>query len=454
MKILGNLDTKDGREVLPIIQSMIPWTEKIYDMTPEEILAYKNTFREEYHETCKERKQSREVIDVFYIEYQYYQVRKDWNWVLAQYALSGDKTAIKREILLQRLRGSTDSPIDPDDIEYLISNMRHADKEIMLQRKWIFKLYSHGIDRKDIYGNTYDLDPELPYLIGVDPASGGGGDNFAVTILNPYNLQIAAEFKNPYISGPDAVKMLIELIQDYIPKAVLIIEKNSMGVYLIQTIAESSIRENLYWSEASADKQLEEAAEDNEDSRTLREISKQWKKYGTYLTSKVRKSMIELLMQHINMCKQILCTEYLVNDLCNLVRTSTSRIEASKGAHDDSLFSYLHTIYVYYYGDNLQSFGITRSDHPLFGPIEDEITTEQEAEEVDNDHPSYEQIAIAAINQERIKEQQLVDHLSFVKPSSPLVRKQDGHNSYDNTVSISSAFFDQINGSGDDDYWQ
>lgn len=446
----GNLDTKTGRDALPIIESMIPWTEQIYDMTDEEIIEYKNAFKEQYHENDKEKKHTREVIDVFYMEYQYYQVRRDWKWVQEQYALSGDKSAIKREILLQRLRGSTDSPISPEDIEYLISNMKHAEHDIVILHKWLFKIYSHGVSNRDIYGNPYLLDPEIPYLVGIDPASGGGGDNFAITIVNPYNLQIAAEFKNPYISGPDAVKMLIALIQDYIPKGVLIPEKNSMGVYLIQMLAESSVRDNLYWSEASADKQLEETTEDNEDDRKLREVSKQWKKYGTYLTAKVRKAMIELLLQHVNMCKQILCTEYLVNDLCKLVRTSTGRIEADKGEHDDSLFSYLHTIYVYYYGDNLALFGINKTDHPLFGPIETEDKIVEE-DEGDPEHPDYDQVVINAIKRENTKEQELVDHLSFVQPHSALIRQANGYNTYDGTIEMNASFFDAINGTDYED---
>ena len=448
----GNLDTKVGRDAMPIIESMIPWTEKIYDMTDEEVQAYKDAFKEEYHENDKEKKHTREVIDVFYMEYQYYQVRRTWKWVQEQFALSGDKSAIKREILLQRLRGSTDSPISPDDIEYLISNMKRSEHELLIQHKWVFKLYSHGIQKRDVFGNISEFDKEIPYLVGIDPAGGGGGDNFAITIVNPYNLLIAAEFRNPYISGPNAVKMLIELVHNHIPKAVLIPEKNSMGIYLIQLLAESSIRDNLYWSEASADKQLEENTEETDHDRELREASRQWKKYGTYLTAKVRKTMIELLMQHVNMCKQILCTEYLVNDLCKLVRTSTGRIEADKGEHDDSLFSYLHTLYVYYHGDNLALFGINRTEHPIFGPIETSDTPEQTESNNDNDeNKSYEQMVIEANYRENLKEQQLVSALPFVIPSSKTIKADNGYNTYDNTVSINSSFFDQLN--GNDDIW-
>src|SRR5699024_5513544 len=126
------------------------------DMTEEQIQEYKNIYKQQYHEQDSERKHTREVIDVFYMEYQYFQVRKTYDWVMEQFALSGDKMAIRREILLQRLHGSTSSPIDADDLEYLIANMVKSGREILLCNKWIFKIYPHGAGMR--YGKEKELD--------------------------------------------------------------------------------------------------------------------------------------------------------------------------------------------------------------------------------------------------------------------------------------------------------
>lgn len=435
----GNLDTREGKESLPIIESMIPWTEKLYDMTEEEIKNYKSAFTEEYHNS--EVKRTREVIDVFYLEYQYYQVRKTYAWVMEQYKLSGDKMAIRREILLQRLRGSNNSPIDPEDIEYLISNMKKSDRDLLIGGKWRYRLYDHGAGFHG--GRPKDLDENIPYLVGIDPAGGGGGDNFAVTIVNPYNLLIAAEFKSPYISGPAAVKMLLELVQDHIPKAVLIPEKNAMGIYLIQMLLETPIRYNLYWSESI--KQLEEMTEENDADRELKSLAAQYKKYGTYLTKKVRDAMLELLFQHVRECKQILTTEYLVDDICKLVRTPTDRIEAVKGEHDDSLFSYLHTIYVYYTGDNLEAFGIVKSEHPLFAAVDLELDDgkliEIEETSIQDDEPTtYDEEVMKDAARQEVEIQMMVEALPFVRDE--VYSNKSSENPYDNTVDIPAAFFD------------
>ncbi len=442
----GNLDTREGRTAKPIIDSMIPFTEKIYDMSPEQLLEYKKAYQIDYHsDDTKDR--TREVVDIFYAEFQYYQVRKNYDWVLEQYKLTGDKFAIRREILLQRLRGSSDSPISPEDIEYLISNMIKSDNDLMINGKWRFRLYEHG--QGMIHGELKPLDETIPYLVGIDPASGGGGDNTAITIINPHTLQIAAEFKNPYISGTDLCRLLISLVTEYIPKAVLIPEKNSMGIYLIQMIAEeSSIKENLYWSEST--RLLDDATEESAEDYQLRLAANQWKKYGTYLTKKVRDAMLELLFKHVNECKQILNTEYLVDDICKLVRTSTGRIEATKGEHDDSLFSYLHAIYIWYTGDNLPFFGIDKKEHPVLGVIEQDaegriIEQDHMSSFFSTKHVTFEEI----IMQDCARVEEEIKCLVENNPNifDDVYSKRRGKSDMSNdSINLSNFFFDQLNG--------
>lgn len=442
----GNLDTREGREALPIIQSMIPWTEKIYDMTEQEIAEYKSAFQEEYNNS--EEKHTREVVDIFYMEYHYFQVRRTYEWVLDQFKLSGDKMAIRREILLQRLRGSNASPFSPEDIEYLISNVKKSTRELLICGKWLYHLYDHGAGYQ--YGKPKDLDENIPYLVGIDPASGGGGDNFAVTIVNPFNLRIAAEFKSPYISGPRAVEMLIELVSKYIPRAVLIPEKNSMGIYLIQMLLETSIRDNLYWSESA--RQLEEMVEESADDYELKSMAAKYKKYGTYTSKKVRDAMFELLFQHVDGHKELLNTEYLVDDMCKLIKTSTGRIEADKGEHDDCIMSYLHAIYIYYTGDNLLHFGIDKDLHPIPGtmstiePDVDAKLMEKDAMasyfKPDNRSYDDEVMEDAARVEREIKD--LVNTFSFMH-DDVYSKIRDNSTQDDENVSISASFFDSIN---------
>lgn len=445
----GNLDTREGIESLPIIKSMIPWTEKLYDMTNEQIENYKSAFKEEYHNS--EEVHTREVINVFYLEYQYFQVRKNYEWVQQQFELSGDKLAIRREILLQRLRGSNRSPIDPEDLDKLIANCKKSTNDLLINGKWLFRLYDHGQGYSG--GRLKDLDENIPYLVGIDPAGGGGGDNFAVTIVNPFNLKIAAEFKSPYMGLTPALQMLVTLVEDYIPRAVLIPEKNSMGTYLIQAIVDqTTIKNNLYWSEKEADKQLKEIAEESPEDYELRQLSQQYKKYGTYNTPKVRKAMLEILFRHVKECKEIMDTEYLVDDICKLERNpKTGKIAAVSGEHDDCLFSYLHAMYVYYNGDNLENFGIIKGVHPVLGPVqldfEERMAEKESGGFFSTGEVTFDEFVMqdAARQEEEIKE--LVGKLSFVR-DKVYSNKKEEEDPYGGTADIGIGFFDMINGVG------
>ena len=434
----GNLDTREGMTTHPIIKSMIPWTEKAYDMTPEELEDYIKACTESYH-ADESIRHDREVVRIFYIEYQYWQVRKTHKWVEEQYALSGDKMAIRREILMQRLRGATNSPIEPEDIEFLISHMQKSTTDILLNKKWRMITYPHGQNPKLL------LDPNIPYLVGIDPSGGGGGDNTSITLINPHNLKIAAEFKSPYISGTELLRVLIDLVNNYTPKAVLVVERNSMGIYLIHNICESSIRDNLYWSDSL--KQLEDLADESEADFELKKLSQQYKKYGTFTSQKVRDAMFQILFDHIKECKQILDTEYLVDDLCKLVRTPTGRIQASKGEHDDCIMSYNHAMYVYMTGDNLAFFGIIKSDHPIIGALEPNYDENMEAksngmEYFSSENVTFEEIVIADSIEIEFAQQYIVEHNKNVYDPIYSNKRKD---SFDDTVSISPSFFDQMN---------
>lgn len=441
----GNLDTREGIESLPIIKSMVPWSERIYDMTPQEIEEYKSAYKDEYH-SRDDVDDTLEVLDVFYIEYQYYQVRKTYQWVQEQYKIIGNRFIVRREILLQRLRGSNDSPIDPEDIEYLISNMVKSTKDIIINNKWRFLLYEHGQGYEN--GQLKYLDENIPYLVGIDPASGEGGDNFAITIINPFNLKIAAEFKSPYLGQTAAIQLLINLVEDYIPNAVLIIEKNNIGSYLIQTIVDvTPIKDNLYWSEKTANKQIEEMSEESYDDYKIKEMSQQYKKYGTYLTPKVRNALLEILFTLVAEHRELLNTEYLVNDICKLVRKN-GKVQAVSGEHDDSLFSYLHCMYVYFTGDNLHSFGIIKTaESPEIGLTEGSYKFTSNRDNISlnmlADKPkTFNEYAMADAARLEEKIKTMVNTLPFVEDS---VYHRNTTDDNDNN-SIPLYFFDQING--------
>lgn len=445
-----NIDTPEGKCSDPLIRSMIPWTEKIYDMSPNEIDEYKDTFRDEFHRMADHP--DRDVIDCFYAEYQYFQLRKTYDWVIERFRQSGSRQEVRRDILLINVRGSTNSFIDQEDLEYFISNMVKSGNELLINNKWVLKIYEHGA--KQLFDLTAPFDPSIPYLIGVDPAGGASGhrgDYFAVTIVNPNNMKIAAEFHSQFMGAPEALLFFQELILKYMPGAVLCIEKNNMGVYLIQILSKSDIGRNMYWSEKGAERELDYLTYESAADKELRKMSEEYGKYGTFVNRKVKGAMFELLKMHIKECKENLCTEYLVNDMCKLVMYNGNP-QAEKGEHDDSIMSYLHAIYVYYTGDNLPFFGIKKKFYPSYK--DDDIVQDEQnltMQDVFKNmgyimrEPTFDEEYQRQLREARRETQEMVDKLPFVE-SFGYGKTKTNIPLGEELVDIDSSFFDSLNG--------
>lgn len=328
----GDLDTKMGQEAQELLDKTAKWTERLYDKTPEQI--------EEYLE-----KQGKDCNKILYIEYSYTQIGKTEKWLAEISAKIQDPLTVRREILLQRLHGSSLSPFNQEDIEYIVGTQQKPIDEL-----WLLDYY-----RFDIYK---PLDRKIPYIVGVDCATGTNSDNNSITVLNPYTLEPDAEFECSYIGETMYEKLIMELVK-VIPRAILCIERNSMGDGIIDHLLHSPVSNRLYFDKARD--LVDENMKNNETIESMLKKQNQKKRYyGVYTSSHTREDMMSILARHVNEYKEKFITNNIIRDLSRLIRKSNGKIEAGPGFHDDSIMSYLIALYVYYHGDNLSTFGFNK----------------------------------------------------------------------------------------------
>ena len=331
----GDLDTKAGVEAQQILDKTQKWTERCYDWTMEEIEAYLDSAGDD----CNR---------ILYIEYQYYQIGLSQTWLKHMAARIGDPLTVRREILLQRLHGSSLSPFPQEDIEYIVEAMRKPIDEL-----WIMDYFKFDIYEK--------LDRRIPYIVSVDCATGTGGDNNAITIINPYTVRPVAEFECNYIGETLYEQLITELVTRYIPKACVCIERNHVGDAIIDFFlnTDSPIATNLYY-DRNRDL-VEEKMNDVQDVQSLlRKRAGLKTYYGVYTQGQSREQMMAILSRRVAEFKDDFVTANITRDLSRLIRRPSGKIEAGPGFHDDSVMSYLIGLYVYYHGDNLAAFGIER----------------------------------------------------------------------------------------------
>ena len=325
----GDLDSPAGQSAQKILDKTGKWSEQFYDLGPKK---------------AKEIINANSENGIVYIEYSYKQLGLDENWFMKMCKLvNNDPTAIKRELLLQRIRGSKDSPFSEEDLMAI-----QEIKPQIIEEQYLLDMY-----RLNIYK---PLNKQYPYIVGVDVATGVNNDNTAISIVNPYTLQIDAEFRSSIMGYPDLKRFLYQLVKKFIPRALLCIEKNHGGDSVIQDLRETILNRNLYHS---MDKEL---VDDNvsriSNGAIEREVEKR-RCHGVFTGTKSRALMIDLLFLTVQEFKDRLTSEYVIDDILKLVRKN-GKVQAAAGEHDDSIMSYLIALYVYTYGKNLNRWGIVK----------------------------------------------------------------------------------------------
>ena len=305
----GDLDTSFGQEAQQLLAATVKWTEKMYDM------AY-DPFDDEKNEVLKYVKDNGSN-GIVYIEYSYKQIGLDDEWLRNMYNKINNPLVVKREILLQRLRGSSESPFEQEDIEYITSCVQKPVDELYLLEHF----------RIDVYE---PLEKKIPYLVGIDCSTGTNSDNNAITIINPYTERPVAEFKCPYIGETLFEKLIVELVQKVISRAIVIIERNSVGDSIIDHLMSSSIAHRLYFDK-NRDLVQENLNASSKVESMLKKRGEMKKYYGVYTEGESRKDMMAILVRRVAEYKEDFVTANITEDISRLVQTRSGKIEAASG---------------------------------------------------------------------------------------------------------------------------
>lgn len=439
----GDLDTSMGQEAQEVLSHTTKWSEHMYDMRYDSL----NDDKNELLQYVKNNGGN----GIVYIEYSYKQLGLTDEWLRNMYNKIQNPVVVKREILLQRIRGSSDSPFDQEDIEYMASMVQPIIDELYLCDHFRFDIYKK-------------LERLTPYLVSIDCSTGTNGDSNAITVINPYTVRPDAEFKCPYIGETQFEKLIIELVQKHLPRACIIIERNSVGDGIIDHLLNSPIRSNLYFDK---NKDLVEAnlADQSNVVSMLKRQGDQKKFYGVYTDNKSREDMMAILFRRVAEFKDDFVTKNITDDIAHLVRFKSGKVAAQIGFHDDSIMSYLIGMYVWYHGNNLSMWGIVKGakeienqNQGLHRSVEDienmdilpadtiAAMKKQEKVRKENDYEKIMREALIKAQRESLElhKKGLVENETLDKSQDVQLEEIYGDNSID------MSFFDEMNGMGSD----
>lgn len=320
----GDMLTDEGKEAYQTKEDALFFNELWYNMTPTQL-----------YELSKCNPKSNFV----YIRYNYRELGRTEEYFDEMVkTLKSNWTAIRREILLEWSESTENSPFERADLDTVKQLLRKPIRDISIGRPdLIFHVYKDGLFFK------------YPPIIGVDVAGGLNRDSSAITVIDTETTEVLAVFNNNYISPVELAKVIYLLVKNYMPNAVINIERNGgFGTSVIGYLKNKpDIRPNLYYEIK------EVVTEERYDGmHTVR--SKQVKRqYGYNETKENRNLLMEILTQRMQYHKDKFISEIIYYELTQLEVKKSGRIEHASNGHDDTIFSYLLALYVWYEGKNL-----------------------------------------------------------------------------------------------------
>ena len=327
----GNLDSRDGQTAEVFIhgndtaKGMLIWNDSMFDTPMSQIKKIVN---------------SASYNGVVFVEHSWKQLKCTMEWYEKSCQDVGyDSEQIAREILLQRLRGTSKSPFRRTDIMNLLNGLFPPIDNIDLSDNCSPIYFYEKMNRK------------IPYLIGIDTAEGLSGDNTAMIVINPVTKKIAAEFKSPYIRQDRMGKLVVNFMTRFCPKGLLIIE-NNRGRELIHTIQNSMFSANLWYD---IDKFGDKEKMNQKDYDTSAERA-----LGFATTPKTRPILMNTLETMVSEETDKINGKFVVDDICSLEKSATGKIAAASGKHDDCIMAYLIAMTVFLQATNLDEWGIYR----------------------------------------------------------------------------------------------
>lgn len=326
----GDMDTRDGAAATEFVNKMLVWEDGYLDKDINEL---------------KKIIYSKSYNGVVFVEHSWKQLKKGIGWYEKSCQDVGYKQeVIAREIELKRIRGTSRSPFRPADLFFLSHNIKDFVDKVD---------YSKNLCPIIFYE---ELHKDYPYILAVDPAEGLSGDNTAMTLLNPYTLKVAAEFKSPYINQTDMSKLIVKFMSNYCPKAMIVVE-NNRGRELIHRLQDTKFRNRMWYDKDKLDRKIKEKTNEY-GAHVYNSLIDQSLGFNT--NGMTRNTLFSILEEEVNENKKNIISQFVIDDILGLERKPTGRIEAGDGSHDDNVMSWLIGLCVYYNASNLEEFGIIR----------------------------------------------------------------------------------------------
>jgi len=287
-----------------------------------------------------------------HVQYSYTELGRDQAWYEDQCkSLNQDLFKIKRELDIQWMYASNDSPFSEEQLEEISKHIVKPKDQIVLFGKYVFNVLT---DLKNIHNKSW--------VVAIDIATGVSLDYSAITVIDPLTCKPVITFRHNSIEIPDLVVLVEEFVSKYLPNAVIVPERNSVGIPFISLLLRTSVARQVYYEVKTkkAEKTIDDPRKSGFGSKMT--YKKESRVYGIATNNDNRTIMTEdILFDVVNNSPNWIISEDIFNEIKTLVRDH-KRIDHRPGCHDDQLMSYLIGLHAIFYGENVNRFVKVTSD--------------------------------------------------------------------------------------------
>lgn len=196
----GFMTTPEGQEAYQTKEMATKFSESWYDKSYNDLMAILN---------------ANTKSDFVYIKFTYQQLGCSEQWFQEVCKLLKNSWPdIRREILLEWSTGVENSPFKEEDLDTISGLIRQPISEIYLLGKYRFETYLQTDTR------TY------PPLIGVDVSGGYKQDSSTITVVDSLTTRVLGCMNCNYISTLDLARCIEFIVKNWMPNAIVNIERN------------------------------------------------------------------------------------------------------------------------------------------------------------------------------------------------------------------------------------
>jgi hypothetical protein len=295
-------------------------------------------FRLEFYDlgpaAVRELIESQAEYNYLYAEYTYKELGRSEAWFRAQVKeLLNDQLKIKRELLLIWPMSTEGSVFTEEQLEKLLQFKLPQVGSLPIRPR--SAAVPPGLEMQFVE----PPDPQVPYIVGIDSASGEGLDYSAIVVCHPDDLRQVGFIKTN-TADDDALKaVVVYVLVDVLPKAIAVVERNYLGIVIVNHLLKiPEISGRIFYLDKE---KMAERIIGGQRVKSRRKV----RVYGVDTSAESRDAMMRHLFQVVDELPHLVRLGVVQDEIRTLHRKKTGKIEHRPGFHDDVLMAWLTVMY-------------------------------------------------------------------------------------------------------------